>query len=321
MLAEYTFFVRLYKFNCYIFQIVRLPFLFSKRIQKSTTQTIIGNCSFFICCRIFFLVIKLNKLKNWRIRCFGLKIGDKIGKMKVRVRNGFSDRNNLDPISKLIQLENFTTDSRVVLFNTFKKIRDYCLSKYHLNNDYISKYIKENLFCEIYIDKYEDSYEKIMGQVQDVFLSNPFHEVLTTIEFLSNIYYFNFDDLQINKWDFNYQKEKEKYLNPYKVFNQTFEDEFIGYRFVNKKIIKISDKNEMNSIENACQTPNERVNSSIEKALDFIGENEKKDYKNSIKESLTAVETYCNYFLHTTGLTLGKALNQVTQKTTIHTHP
>lgn len=40
----------------------------------------------------------------------------------------------------------------------------------------------------------------------------------------------------------------------YKLFNGFFKKEFVGYRFVNRRIVAITDENEIDSIENACNS-------------------------------------------------------------------
>ena len=43
-------------------------------------------------------------------------------KHKVRVRDGFSDRNLINPISKIIRTDNFDEDTRISLFNALNNI-------------------------------------------------------------------------------------------------------------------------------------------------------------------------------------------------------
>lgn len=50
---------------------------------------------------------------------------------------------------------------------------------------------------------------------------------------------------------------------------------------------------------------------SITKALNLLYDREKPDYSNSVKESISAIESMCNIILGTNNSTLGDALNKL----------
>ena len=96
-------------------------------------------------------------------------------------------------------------------------------------------------------------------------------------------------------------------------FNDLFEREFIGYRFVNKQITPITDKNEIGAIEESTQTKHAEVSQHISKALAFLSDRDTPDYANSIKESISAVERMCSIIIGAP-TTLGAALKKLEDK-------
>lgn len=95
------------------------------------------------------------------------------------------------------------------------------------------------------------------------------------------------------------------------VFNNIFETEYVGYRFVDGKIVAITDKNEIDEIEQACNVPYNGCKSHIEKAVGFLADREHKDYKNCIKESISAVESICQIMVDDEKATLGEAIKKL----------
>lgn len=97
-------------------------------------------------------------------------------------------------------------------------------------------------------------------------------------------------------------------------FNNIFETEYVGYRFVDGKIVAITDKNEINEIEQACDAPYNGCKAHIEKAVGFLADREHKDYKNCIKESISAVESVCKIIVGDEKATLGEAIKKLKEK-------
>lgn len=236
-------------------------------------------------------------------------------KHKVRVRDGFSDRNSINPISKIIKIDDFDEDTRISLFNALNNIIDYQIQIRNLNTDSISKIIIERLFNEIYRGKYKDTYESVINDILSMFKTEPYDIILTMIEFLCDLV-FESRDQYFNHHHFSYSSDG--YVNVFDEMNKAFEEEYIGYRFVNGQIIRITNDEEIETITEATITPFDKVNESIKKSISFISETSNKDYKNSIKESIIAVEQLFNIILGTSGLTLSNALEQICSKIEIN---
>ena len=235
-------------------------------------------------------------------------------KHTVRIRNGFSDRNSLDPISKEMQFKDFSAGTRMALFNALKNIMSVQIETRSLNTDRITKIIVEDVFNEQY-KKYSVDYDDVMDDIYEIFQTEDYHVLITIIEFLCNLV-FETENQFLERYHNDYSLISY-YTDTRKQMNDAFEDEYVGYRFVNENIVPITNDSEIETIEQASQTPYERVNESISKAIRYISETGNKDYKNSVKESITALEQLLNIVLNTSGLTLSNAVEQLSQKVEI----
>ena len=109
----------------------------------------------------------------------------------------------------------------------------------------------------------------------------------------------------------NWYSHKAFDYEVYQAFNDLFEKECVGYRFIDKKITDIISKEEINEVEEAINTKYNACSKCISKALSHLYNRENPDYSNSVKESISAIEAMCNIILESKNSTLGDALNQL----------
>lgn len=89
--------------------------------------------------------------------------------------------------------------------------------------------------------------------------------------------------------------------------NRNFRRLNFAYRIVNKEIVEITSEEEIKEIETALSTSKDNIKIHLNNALELYSKRPDADYRNSIKESISAVEVFCR---EKTGEdTLGKALN------------
>jgi hypothetical protein len=103
--------------------------------------------------------------------------------------------------------------------------------------------------------------------------------------------------------------------------NSRLERESSAYRFVGKIISPITNESEIKAIEQAATTDNNSlrpVSTHIETALKLLSNRNNPDYRNSMKESISAVEALCKIIAKNDKATLGPALDAVTAKTNLH---
>ncbi len=100
------------------------------------------------------------------------------------------------------------------------------------------------------------------------------------------------------------------------------EREISAYRFVNGYIAKITSDQEINEVEDAVKISSsmgfEGVNKHLNKALDMLSSRKSPDYRNSIKESISAVESIAKLIAGDPKAELGKALKIIQEKIGLH---
>lgn len=95
--------------------------------------------------------------------------------------------------------------------------------------------------------------------------------------------------------------------------NKEFERHNFAYRVVNNRIVEITSKEEIESIDKALTTPVDGVKTHLQTALKLMSASQgKPDYRNSIKESISAVECLCREITGTN--TLDDALKCLIKK-------
>lgn len=102
--------------------------------------------------------------------------------------------------------------------------------------------------------------------------------------------------------------------------NNTLKRELAGYRLVENKIVQITAEEEIVEIENAINNSNghKSVEIHLKTALDLLSNRENPDYRNSIKESISAVESICVIITGDKNATLGKALSIIEKRYGLH---
>ena len=91
--------------------------------------------------------------------------------------------------------------------------------------------------------------------------------------------------------------------------NKEFERLHYGYRIVGNKVATITSETEIKAVEKALSESKDNIKVHLSEALKLFSDKEHPDYRNSIKESISAVEALCREL--TGKSTLGKALNQL----------
>ncbi len=95
--------------------------------------------------------------------------------------------------------------------------------------------------------------------------------------------------------------------------NIMLEQEKSGYRLLNDKFVNIISDEELQEINKIIDSPYQAVKIHINKALALYSDRKKPDYENSIKESISAVESLCCIITGATGsqATLGSTLKKL----------
>lgn len=106
------------------------------------------------------------------------------------------------------------------------------------------------------------------------------------------------------------------------MFNFVLEDELSGYRFLNGQLAPISSEEEIKEVNNAIeQTSDSRLlgaKKHLETAIELLSTKPQPDYRNSIKESISAVESVAKVLSGVEKGGLAGALGVLESNTHIH---
>lgn len=183
-----------------------------------------------------------------------------------------------------------------------------------------------NLFYEItgYYERADDEYMKLEKHLWVYFLNEraanfsndrSYHIVATIfIENQSNAWYRKLDIIEETiKYLLNFDAANHNTTRVAKRFkdllNAQFERLNFAYRIINNEIVEITSEQEIKTIETALDNSPRNIQLHLNNALELYALRPEGDYRNSIKESISAVEAFCRE--KTGESTLGKALNQL----------
>lgn len=120
------------------------------------------------------------------------------------------------------------------------------------------------------------------------------HQKLSLIEYLLKL---------LEKLEINRQQKMPSFIDS---INRSFERLNYGYRIINNLVTPITSKEEVSSIEETLYSAKENIKEHLNSALKHLADKENPDYRNSIKESISAVGALCREM--TGENDLGKAL-------------
>lgn len=124
---------------------------------------------------------------------------------------------------------------------------------------------------------------------------------------------YDFIEIYLSSLEENTREKREK------EYNQLLEEEKSGYRILNGEITPITNKSELETLDQATNTEFSTVNEHMQKALEFYSDLQNPDYENSIKESISAVEAMC-CIISGKNQTLNKAIADI-KNNGVHIHP
>ena len=138
----------------------------------------------------------------------------------------------------------------------------------------------------------------IIGYIREYFFRVDWFEVYDILEFIFQI------------------KKGPKMLRD---LNSILERELAGYRFLKGKFVPVTDKQEIEALEIALSDgPYDGVQAHLNQALEHLSRRENPDYRNSIKESISALESMTRIITGKEKATLGDALNDLEKNGRLH---
>lgn len=218
----------------------------------------------------------------------------------------FSQRMGLKPMKRIIQKDLIDDNLKnglwnVLIVNYWSMIPEQefiskCAGLDVLTNRLWVSYFKKPL------DTLDDWWPDTYKYLRKYFYSCEWNEIYDFIEFIAN-----------NGID---KKRNEVFK---KSCNVVLKKELSAYRFIGEVITPVINECEVEEIDEALKSTHSMkpIQNHLQTALKYLSDRKNPDYRNSIKESISAVEGLCNILNGTTS-TLGKTLNDLEKKIGIH---
>ena len=219
----------------------------------------------------------------------------------------FSQRKGFTPVSDIIQIDTMTDALRNCLWNVLDtviwSIPGFVSDLYEYSG-------KINQFSLILwaryfkrpIDSRPESDREILKSIRSYFFSCEWYQVYDLLEFI------------VSECGQYIPRDLSEY------FNEVLESELAGYRFVNGYVTDITTREEARTIEEATTEPElAGVSAHINRALSLYADRSNPDFRNSIKESISAVEAIARVVSGRDKATLSDALKSIEKDGRLHT--
>lgn len=224
----------------------------------------------------------------------------------------FSERYGYKPIKEIMQIESMDEPLRNGLWSLLKvhcwdhvtsSVSDgKCYLGYHGNEEI--KLLCQHLWFYYFkkpLDQLNNDWSQVLVQLRKHFFDCEWYEAYDFIEFIGN----NYEQYQF----------KKQFMQS---CNLLLEKEMSAYRFVNGVITRITEEHEIAEIEQAIKTSMGPVNKHLRCSLEFLSDRKAPNYRNSIKESISAVESLVTITLKADKGTLGQLIKNLEDKIGLH---
>ncbi len=151
------------------------------------------------------------------------------------------------------------------------------------------------------LDELGNQWSEVLSELRKHYFNCSWHTAYRFVEFVAN-----------NYSDDHFKKEFTAECN------QLFEQEMSGYRFVNGLVTPITDTQELTAINEAIETTPGPVGQHLRHALELLSDRTDPDYRNSIKESISAVESLVAKTASADNSTFGQLLNRLKNERGLH---
>lgn len=222
------------------------------------------------------------------------------------MKERFSDRIGKTKPSEALQIDGMSSELRNSLWNllimTFKRYHDKETSK------------MVEVLCVFFFRERLDDLPRETWDKLDWLKARFFHPDFNWYEV------YNLFDYIIGNWNnIPFSKPLIRFIIQ---FNEVMEEENSGFRIVNGIISRIINEAEINSIENSILNSEEKglkgISIHLDKANKYLSMKPDPDFANSIKESISAVESLVKQLTNEKGGGLDKALIILDNKVKFH---
>ena len=216
----------------------------------------------------------------------------------------FSQRYGYMPVREVIQLESIDEPLRNGLWSLLKI---HCWNdsiSYYTDSDKLIYQLCSKLWFQYFkypLDMLPNKYEVVLKKIRGYFFSCDWNEIYDFMEFVAN----------------NYERSnfREQFVSD---CNELLEKEMSAYRFLNGMITRITEEQEIKGVDQAIANSSDLISIHLRRALELLSDRNNPDYRNSIKESISAVESLVASTLNEDKGTLGKLLKRLESELQLH---
>jgi len=223
------------------------------------------------------------------------------------MKEKFSDRIGVTKPSEVLQIDGISEKLKSRLWNIIRK------SIYDEANEYLFNSI--TLICDDFFGFNINHVKNLPNDECLVWIFNQYksekfkwYDVYNFLEWIGE--------------NFRAVNGKENLYSFYEWVNEVLENENAGFRFIDGILVPITNKEELHSIENSIAESKAKkmygTAKHFETSIELFAKRPDPDYRNSIKESISAVESLVKRLTGETGGGLDKALTLLDNKVKFH---
>lgn len=225
----------------------------------------------------------------------------------------FSERYGYKKVRELVQLESMDDPLRNALWSLLKLyVWDKIMASAGIRGGYyLSNYGNEEIatlcrrlwysYFKKPLDQLHNDWNDVYNLLRRYFFEAEWYEVYDFIEFVANNY---------ERYQF-----RAEFMDS---CNSALERELSAYRFVDGVIVRITEHQEVDEIEVALERARGPVQTHLRRALELLASRNQPDYRNSIKESISSVESLVALTVKEEKGTLGQLLKRLEDEIKLH---
>jgi len=215
----------------------------------------------------------------------------------------FSERYGYKPIKKTIQKDDIDEPTRTLLWNYLKIALWDKWEPYDFSWTHHSRCVNQ-LMRRLWIHHFNSSLDNLPGF--DPWEANGAYAILKR-RFMECEWFEVYDCLEfiVGNWSEMDANELASSLN------SVLEKQLCGFRFLDDKITPITDESELAAIEEAATSSPDAVRRHLVRAIELLSDRRAPDYRNSVKEAVSALEALCQTITGDPKGTLGKLLGKI----------
>lgn len=217
----------------------------------------------------------------------------------------FSERLAFNDTPRMIQTEGMSDPLRNSLWNFVVSMFDEGEYDWHHAASYVAQF-----FRKVPVDDLPIYNNRCREWIKQYFFALPWYEVYDLMEFISESYprILRYGKLNTNRI--------------HAVCNRIFEEELSGYRFMAGVLAPISSPAETGEIASAIEitsrTGLDGAHAHIQAALHLLAKRPDPDYRNSVKESISAIESMAKQLAASDSQGLAGALDELAKDMPLH---